>query len=334
MFCNFLKKGGIFVVGGVVQGTVREAAPKRERMFVHWINFIKEKKLKAFASIVIAPSCRVGYNSLVLSAGLGALNPNIVVVPFATLSDEESELSDSKSDLADLDLMQLQGSSDFVGLIADITQVKRNVVVAANFTNQLDTTYLFKTSVAQTVDIWLPEELTINCMADLEGTPLLMLALAHVLKRKGSSMSLKLFRVVGRHHPRSVDEELELITELVKRQARFRIGKHGSQIKVLCSSDALPLDKGASVTSPEEQAALSRRRLNQLMSQHSSEGALVVLPLPALPAEFTGDESISEREFESVSQQYVLRIKELVQGVKPCLLVHFAGYQKIMSLSL
>ena len=43
-----------------------------------------QAKVKAFSQIAIAPSARLGYQSIVTCHGLGAMNANTVVIPFVS----------------------------------------------------------------------------------------------------------------------------------------------------------------------------------------------------------------------------------------------------------
>ena len=83
-FCANLKKGGLFVLGTVMKGDFTDLNPAAQRVKKAWQRIILQAKIKAFSQIAIAPSARLGYQSIVTCHGLGAMNANTVVIPFIT----------------------------------------------------------------------------------------------------------------------------------------------------------------------------------------------------------------------------------------------------------
>ncbi|KAF3481624.1 uncharacterized protein GIQ15_04383 [Arthroderma uncinatum] len=80
-FCNSLKKGALFVLGRVVvTDEFATAVPEVRREQGAWNKFIEYSKVKAFISITAAPNMEWGIRNIVLSAGLGGMRPNIVVI--------------------------------------------------------------------------------------------------------------------------------------------------------------------------------------------------------------------------------------------------------------
>lgn len=80
-FCNSLKKGALFVLGHViVSNDFGNAVPEARRQQAAWTNFIEISKVKAFVNVAIAPAVEWGTRNIVLSAGLGGMRPNIVVM--------------------------------------------------------------------------------------------------------------------------------------------------------------------------------------------------------------------------------------------------------------
>jgi potassium/chloride transporter 9 len=87
-FCNSLKKGGLFILGHVIvtqdfAGAVKEAKQQQ----TNWQKYIDFSKIKAFINICISPGVEWGARNIVLSAGLGGMRPNIVVMGFFNLND-------------------------------------------------------------------------------------------------------------------------------------------------------------------------------------------------------------------------------------------------------
>lgn len=80
-FCNSLKKGALFLLGHViVSGDFGSAVPEARRQQAAWTKFIDVSKIKAFINLAISPSVEWGTRNIVLSAGLGGMRPNIVIM--------------------------------------------------------------------------------------------------------------------------------------------------------------------------------------------------------------------------------------------------------------
>ncbi|KAL1638503.1 hypothetical protein SLS58_008831 [Diplodia intermedia] len=87
-FCNSLKKGALFVLGHViVTNDFAGAVPEVKKQQSAWTKYIDFSRIKAFISIVISPNIEWGTRNVVLSAGLGGMKPNIVVMGFYNLND-------------------------------------------------------------------------------------------------------------------------------------------------------------------------------------------------------------------------------------------------------
>ena len=80
-FCNSLKKGALFVLGHViVTSNFGASVPEARRQQAAWSKYIDLSKIKAFINIAISPSIEWGARNVVLSAGLGGMRPNIVIM--------------------------------------------------------------------------------------------------------------------------------------------------------------------------------------------------------------------------------------------------------------
>jgi potassium/chloride transporter 9 len=87
-FCNSLKKGGLFVLGHViVSQDFGAAVPEARRQQSLWTKYIDFSKIKAFVNVAISPAVEWGARNLVLSAGLGGMRPNIVVMGSYNLTE-------------------------------------------------------------------------------------------------------------------------------------------------------------------------------------------------------------------------------------------------------
>lgn len=80
-FCNSLKKGALFILGHViVSDDFAHDVPEARRQQTAWTKFIEVSKVKAFVNVAISPAVEWGTRNIVLSAGLGGMRPNIVVM--------------------------------------------------------------------------------------------------------------------------------------------------------------------------------------------------------------------------------------------------------------
>lgn len=87
-FCNSLKKGSLFVLGHVIiANDFGTAVPEARRQQIAWTKYIDFSKIKAFVNISISPVVEWGARNIVLSAGLGGMRPNIVMMGFYNLEE-------------------------------------------------------------------------------------------------------------------------------------------------------------------------------------------------------------------------------------------------------
>ncbi|KAI9665101.1 MAG: hypothetical protein M1821_006549 [Bathelium mastoideum] len=87
-FCNSLKKGALYVLGHViVTDDFASAVPESRRQHNAWTKYIDFSRIKAFVNVTVSPAIEWGTRNLVLSAGLGGMRPNIVVLGFYNLDE-------------------------------------------------------------------------------------------------------------------------------------------------------------------------------------------------------------------------------------------------------
>jgi potassium/chloride transporter 9 len=91
-FCNSLKKGALFILGHVIVTTNFGASvPEARRQQAAWNKYIDFSKIKAFVNVAISPSIEWGARNIVLSAGLGGMRPNIVIMGFYNIQQFRQE---------------------------------------------------------------------------------------------------------------------------------------------------------------------------------------------------------------------------------------------------
>lgn len=82
IFCNSLKKGGLYVLGHCIKGEFAECLSELRKQQIAWLKLVDLSGIKSFVDVVISNDERQGARSLILSAGLGGMRPNIVVLGF------------------------------------------------------------------------------------------------------------------------------------------------------------------------------------------------------------------------------------------------------------
>lgn len=92
-FANNLKKGGLLMIGnvlqeecttakGVIRSVTRPLVERLQQSRIGWLEYITECHIKAFPVVTAAGSLHSGCQSLLMMAGLGALRPNTVMLEF------------------------------------------------------------------------------------------------------------------------------------------------------------------------------------------------------------------------------------------------------------
>lgn len=83
-FGREIKKGGLMVLGNVVQGNIEEKDKKEalDRIHQGWLKYLGERGIKAFSQEIICPDTRLGYQFLMQGSGLGGLRCNTVLLPW------------------------------------------------------------------------------------------------------------------------------------------------------------------------------------------------------------------------------------------------------------
>lgn len=135
-----MKKGGLYILGHIIVTPDFESSfSELKRQQSAWMKYIDFSKIKGFVHVSIAPTIEWGARNAVMSAGLGGMRPNIVVLGFYNLKEfRESrnlanipEQGDSKS-VASAENPDEQGQ-----LPTDICRVEKAVGVT-NYVNMLE----------------------------------------------------------------------------------------------------------------------------------------------------------------------------------------------------
>merc|ERR1712048_1255242 len=94
-----------------------------------WIDFIDRNELKAFPQINVAPSLKSGLENLILLCGLGALQPNTVILPLIriqkeSIDDDESE--EEKGAMSEIKALVPQSPASLN--VTDYTHLCQNIL--------------------------------------------------------------------------------------------------------------------------------------------------------------------------------------------------------------
>ena len=122
-FCNVLKKGGLYLVGSVIKQDFAQSGKLVKKIKHEWIEFCSDNHIKAFPQISAAVGgggdeddrkskddddrylkhVRDGYENLLLLSGLGAMQPNTVVMPLVQANNKTiGELTARMSSVGDV----------------------------------------------------------------------------------------------------------------------------------------------------------------------------------------------------------------------------------------
>ncbi|KAK8110870.1 vacuolar cation/proton exchanger 3 [Apiospora kogelbergensis] len=88
-FCNSMKKGSLYILGHVIvtddfNSGIHEAKLQQGA----WTKYITEySRIKAFVQLTMSPTIEWGVRNLILSAGLGGMRPNIVILGFYNMDE-------------------------------------------------------------------------------------------------------------------------------------------------------------------------------------------------------------------------------------------------------
>ena len=253
-FCNSLKKGSLFILGHViVTSNFGASVPEARRQQAAWTKYIDFSKIKAFVNVAISPSVEWGTRNIVLSAGLGGMRPNIVVMGFYNIQQfrQEQPLVDipsppperkepkgglkrrktSRSQLKDLptDKLHLEGRMDiqsYVMVLEDmILKLQINVAIAAGF-QDLELPNPKEGNSKNFIDLW-PIQMSAEIASESDNhknvlttnfdTYTMILQLGCILNTVPSwKKSYKLRVAVFVEYENDVDEERERVTSLLE----------------------------------------------------------------------------------------------------------------------
>ncbi|CAK4084568.1 unnamed protein product [Aphanomyces euteiches] len=292
--CNRLKKGGLYIVGDIVTGPLTaETAAEANRRRQHWHNLIVDLKLKAIPHVLVAPTRRDGYESLMQCGGLGGLDINTVAFDW---SDDEAAFD----------------------ILHDALLLGKNVVLFRSC-DRLDPTLLQtppSSSLAifpkrpkdtETIDVWMTD-------LSAEGQPVdshvtLMLQLTHVLHSnpQWKLRPIRLFRVceVDEHQ---VTQEKARLTALA---ADLRIPLDAA------NAHLVPLPRQLGPFHADDANTLTA--INALMANHSKTASFVVVAM------------VNPLAFVNQPAEFAAHVEILTRNCPPTMLVWSANKESVIT---
>ena len=301
--CNYLKRGGIYVVGDVLLAShIDDVSRKQlEAKESEWLDVVADQHIKAFSQVLVAPNARFGYHNLMTTAGLGALSLNTVALPMW-----DANANDTACDTV----------AEYVHVMRDAAALGKNVVVACNFDNvdagELFTAgSLFRPRPQAFMDLFVLPHEKVDSWHDFELGPLGSLTLMFGLQNR--KLRSRLVRAAMLVSQDGLLAEREKMVDIVKRNGRFRLGKKGKEIHVVSA-----LEPEGVMPSFDDKAYFEVA--NQLIQHHRGiNSCLLFLAMPNLNAE---------------PQTWLEHTQTLVRGLGPTLLVLTSREQQIMTLKI
>ncbi len=186
----FTSGRGILMIGQVIQGEVKEQLDRHNNQERLLHEFIREKELQAFPSVVVAPTVSSGIESLVMCVGLGELRPNTILLGWP----REPERVET-----------------FGGMLRTVEFMQRSILIS-RFSGPPQENGSHWSTPQGTIDVWW--------RGKQNGE--LMLLLAHLLTQNEGwrNRPIRLLRVIENEAGR---EEVEQHLELLANRARIKV---------------------------------------------------------------------------------------------------------------
>ncbi|KAJ2157113.1 hypothetical protein GGF46_004731 [Coemansia sp. RSA 552] len=139
-FCNALKKGGLYIIGHVIKGRFHEMLPEFRRQESAWLRLVDILRVKAFVNLSIDDEEDRGARGIAFGAGLGGMRPNIVVMGFLNLKQQQQQQSQlmQQVGVGQLPTDEIQLNSPispvaYVRIIEDVMAMGKAVGIAHGF---------------------------------------------------------------------------------------------------------------------------------------------------------------------------------------------------------
>jgi len=205
-----MKKGGLYVIGTNVSGDLSNPgmAEWLENQQLAWLSLVELLGVKAFIETTVDKNIRNGLQNLILTAGLGGMTPNTVVMGFYDQSEPKNFLEDPTAlpkkknlflklrrhrddDRGYVDRfkdMRVNDEGritpeDYIGVITDALSLRKNVCLMRNFQS------LQRPVVGQQqfIDVWpIAPDTNYNSHIEDDTTSMFILQLSCILHMVGT----------------------------------------------------------------------------------------------------------------------------------------------------
>ncbi|CAG7820176.1 unnamed protein product [Allacma fusca] len=329
-FVNDLKKSGLYVLGHVQTGDFDSMDSDPMDNYVHWLNVVDHLKVKAFINLTVARTVREGMHHLVRISGLGAMRPNTIVFGF-------------HDELVPVDFFVNKGSDRFkdhfplrapdnklvmeewIDMVKDVIRMNKNAVIVRGM-NNFDKNLISKTR-NMFIDVWPINFFSGDANSLMDTTSLFLLQLACILNMVSSwkHLTLRVFLCftnnTDQNREEAADREAELrrMLQILRIKARIVVVPWENVLNLQVSSGEPMVD-----SSPQWPVNTIKKRyiegVNGMVREHSISTAVTFMYLPEPP--------LDSRDY----LDYYARLKNMTEGVEPCLLVH--GVSPVTSTSI
>jgi len=319
-FANDMKKGGLYIVGRVLVGEMNRRTAKRQaELQKAWNEMGKYVRIKTFADIVISDTVRKGVQSLLATAGLGGMRPNICLIGNYREECDTDQLASFRLTLrrktmfekpidlkaydqvvnkfphlgVEEEFNEPPTARDYVGIINDTLLMKKSVGILfhmAKVEASLRTAEFYPEPYF--IDVWLWPNATLTDKD--RRTSELLLQLVWIIHRVKRWKKVTQIRVLAAHS-RALHAEEQSLTE-----TKIKDFIHDLRI------DAQVAPVELNDTSPNIDDFAS---LNATMREKSKNTCLVIAKLPPPPADL------------DLAESYIDSMNTLTEGLPPTVLL-------------
>jgi len=326
-FVNGMKKGGLYVLGQVTVGSLRNSDkdPLDEKTD-DWLSLIDHLKVKAFVELTLADSVSKGIEQLVRVSGIGAMKPNTILLGFHDDTSHVDDLSSAGSPFFSNHfegaLMVSRNTEDrvtpesYVGIIQDTLKLHKNIGLCRHF-QMLDRTEVFSSEMKFRVragrkkylDVW-PVNFFTTLETDVaDNTSLFMFQLACIVNMvpKWKKHTLRVFMCVraADSNVASKEKELQQLLEVLRIKAETHV--------LVWDHLASMMEENISPETTEDLSLVSEEYLqaaNEFIRVKCAETAVSFIYLPKPPS--AADQHIT----------YLSKLDNLTKGLPPTILIH------------
>lgn len=328
--CNRMKKGGLYILAGGIVGNFEDSFELSNLVKNSWSNYCSAKGIKAFSQITVAPSPRVVFQNLLLLSGLGAMTPNLVVIPLIDIRNNKKRNNIEKQSfyrraIAEMEIGEyfkphflnelIEHQVDYFDMYFDVVLSKKSLLIAANFEKSNGSL-----TIAQAIcfiDVWILESDATSSWTSFSQSSLILIQLAHIMTRSRhtSRSKIRVHRVVD--HSTNVQDECVQLKSLIS-DARIDV----ADVLIYSESDFVDSE----CTSPlmkycDQEGSLEGFELiNLFIKEKSVDADLIFISLPGVLQPFLDLEHYKRPDSHEVDSIFN-SMKTLTMDLPPTFLV-------------